>query len=87
MSYTQHELVVNLYELKSRISVWEDWNHFWANLYGIMDLTFFHLISPKHSRNNDKQSVSRNFDIWNICPMVVNLHYQPWWNNKLTEFV
>ena len=40
-----------------------------SEFIGYIDLTDFRQISPKHSRNNDKESVSGNFHIGNICPV------------------
>ena len=68
------ELFANLYELKSCIRFWEEYNHF--EFIGYLDLTDFCQISPKHSGNNDKRKCVGKFWYLKFC-LVTSIYATP----------
>ena len=47
-------MITNIYELKSRIWFWEEYIHF-ERFIANLDLTDAREISPKYSKDNEKQ--------------------------------
>ena len=72
------KLFANLYELKSHIWFWEEYKvNTLSKFVGYIDLTNFHQVLPKHSRNNEKWKCVRKFWFFTYLSLGVHLHNMP----------